>query len=132
MFLMTLILPCQGTWRSAAEVRLSGTENQAVLETNNALIGEIAAALQSTFGIKVTLTVTTSQKFTGVYSGSVHQIFSHLLTGKDYILRMGSDGIGVVLLGNSAPDIAARVSQPHTQRLLDRLLRLISRIPQRQ
>jgi hypothetical protein len=50
---MTLILLCQGTGRSAAEVRLSGTQNQAVLETNNALIGEIAAALQNTFGIKI-------------------------------------------------------------------------------
>jgi hypothetical protein len=110
---MTLILLCQASERSVAEARLSGTQDRTVLETNNAPLSEIVSALQNTFAIKVTLTGVITQKFTGTYSGSIRQIISHLLTGKDYILRADSDGVSIVLLGNGSPDTAARtVWQP--------------------
>jgi hypothetical protein len=57
-FLSTLVtiltLLCQGSGRGVAEVRLSGTQDRAVLETNNAPIGEIVTALRTAFGIEVT------------------------------------------------------------------------------
>jgi hypothetical protein len=43
----------------------------------------------------------------GVHVGSVRQVLSRLLTGNDYILRSGPDGISIRLLGNSAADSAA-------------------------
>jgi uncharacterized membrane protein YqgA involved in biofilm formation len=113
-FLSTLVtiltLLCQGSGRGVAEVRLSGTQDRVVLETNNAPIDEIVAALRTAFGIEVTLAGTTLRKFTGTYSGPVRQIFSRLFAGEDYIFHTTSDGVIIVLLGHDAPDTAARAA----------------------
>ena len=57
-FLSTLVtiltLLCQGSGYGVADVRLSGTQDRVVLETNNAPIGEIVTALRTAFGIEVT------------------------------------------------------------------------------
>jgi hypothetical protein len=41
-----------------------------VLQTNDATMAEIIAALRSAFDLEVTLKGATARKFTGVYSGS--------------------------------------------------------------
>jgi hypothetical protein len=102
--LLTWCLSCGG---SAAEVRLSGTPDRVVLTTNDATIADILAALRSAFDVEVNLTGGTARKFTGVYSGSVRRVLSRLLTGNDYVLRSGPDGISIRLLGDSTADSSA-------------------------
>jgi hypothetical protein len=100
-------LSCGG---SAAEVRLSGTQDRVVLQTHDATIEEILTALRSTFDLEVKLKGATARKFTGVYTGSARHVLSRLLMGEDYVLRSDSDGISIRLVGNSAADNSAAPS----------------------
>jgi hypothetical protein len=93
---------------SAAEVRLSGMQDRVVIQANDATVEEVLVALRKAFGLEVTLRGTIAQKFTGEYSGSVHNILRRLLTGEDYILQTTSGGIRIVLLAQSASDNEAR------------------------
>ncbi|HLN37812.1 MAG TPA: hypothetical protein VK337_08530 [Xanthobacteraceae bacterium] len=90
--------------RSAADVHVSGTQNRFVLQTQDATIREILAALSSAFDLDVKLKGDSARKFTGAYSGSLRQVLSRLLTGEDYILRSASDGMSIILLGASTAD----------------------------
>jgi hypothetical protein len=114
---LILVLWCLSGGCSAAEVQLSGTPDRIVMRTNDATITEILAAFRARLGLEMTLRGTMTHKFTGAYSGSVRQVFSRLLTGEDYIFSTTSNGMSIVLLGNSAADAAARpVPQPPTLR----------------
>jgi hypothetical protein len=102
-----LLAWCVSCGGSVAEVRLSGTLDRVVLTTNDATIADILVALRSAFDVEVNLTGGTARKFTGVYSGSIRRVLSRLLTGNDYVLRSGPDGISIRLFGNSAADSSA-------------------------
>ena len=101
---------CLSNGHSAAEVRLSGTQDRIVMQSNGATIPEILAALRSAFDLEVKLKGATARTFTGEYSGPVRQVLSRLLAGEDYILRSDSEGMSIVLIGKSAADNAARWS----------------------
>ena len=105
--LLAWCLSCGG---SAAEVHLSGTQDRVVLQTQDATMPEIFAALRSAFDLEVKLKGATARKFTGVYTGSVRQVLSRLLMGEDYVLRSASDGISIRLLGKSEADSSAAPS----------------------
>jgi hypothetical protein len=105
-----LLALCLGGGRSAAEVRLSGTQERIVIQANGATIAEILAALRSAFDLEVKLKGATARTFTGEYSGSVRQVLLRLLAGEDYILRSDSEGMSIVLIGKSAADNAAKWS----------------------
>jgi hypothetical protein len=105
--LLTWCVSCGG---SAAEVRFSGTPDRVVLTMNDATIADILAALRSAFDVEVNLTGGTARRFSGVYSGSVRQVLSRLLTGNDYVLRSGSDGISIRLMGDGTADSPAASS----------------------
>jgi len=111
-FVAALLFSC---WlsggNSAAEVRLSGVQDRVVIQANDATVDEVLSAFRKAFGLEVTLRGTIAQKFTGVYSGSVHNVLQRLLMGEDYILQMSSSGISIVLLTQSASDNEARVSR---------------------
>jgi hypothetical protein len=108
-----LLAWCLSCGSGAAEVRLSGTQDRVVLQTRDATIPEIFAALRSAFDLEVKLTGATARKFTGVYTGSVRQVLSRLLAGDDYILHTSSDGMNIRLFGASAADsVAASPSLP--------------------
>jgi hypothetical protein len=103
---------CLSCGPSAAEVRLSGTPGHIVLQANDATMPDILAALRSAFDLDVKPKGTTARRFTGVYSGSVRQVLSHLLRGEDYVLRSTADGVSVFLFGASASDSTARFGSP--------------------
>lgn len=90
------------------EVRLSGMQDRLVLQANDATVPEVLAALRRAIGLEVMLRGTVEQKFTGVYSGSVHYVLTRLLMGENYILQTTSSGISIVLLGQSVSDDEAR------------------------
>ena len=107
-FATTLLLAwCLSCGRCAAEVRLSGTQDRIVMQTNDATILEILAALRSAFDLEVRLKGATARKFTGMYSGSVRQTLLRLLTGENYVLSYASDGVSIVLFGTSQADSTA-------------------------
>ena len=99
---------CLSGGNSAAEVRISGMQDRVVLQANDATVPEVIAALRRAIGLQVTLRGTVAQKFTGIYSGSVHYVLTRLLTGENYVLQTTSSGIRIVLLGQSASDDEGR------------------------
>jgi hypothetical protein len=99
---------CLNGGDSVAEVRLSGMQDRLVLQANDATVPEVLAALRRAIGLEVMLRGTVEQKFTGVYSGSVHYVLTRLLMGENYILQTTSSGISIVLLGQSVSDDEAR------------------------
>jgi hypothetical protein len=99
-----LLAWCLSCEPSAAEVRLSGTLDRMVLRASDATMPEVLAAVRSAFDLEVMLNGATARKFTGVYSGSVRQVFSRLLAGEDYVLRSAADGMSIILLGAGASD----------------------------
>jgi hypothetical protein len=105
-----LLAGCLSCGRSEAEVRLSGTPDRLVLQTSDATMAEILAALRSSFDVEVKLSGNTVRRFTGVYSGSVRRVLSRLLAGQDYVVRSTADGISIRLLGQSGADGAAVAS----------------------
>jgi hypothetical protein len=98
--------------RAAAEVRLAGTPDRVVLQTHDATMPEILAALRSAFDLEVRLKGSTGRTFTGVYSGSVRRVLARLLRGEDYVIGSDRDGMRIVLLGASASDRNAARSDP--------------------
>jgi hypothetical protein len=68
--------------------------------------------LRSAFDVEVKLKGATARKFSGVYAGPPRQVLSRLLAVEDYILRSGSEGISILLIGRSAADSAAAPSSP--------------------
>lgn len=102
-----LLACCLSCGRSEAEVHLSGTPDRIVLQTNDATIVEILAALRASLDVEVKFSGATSRRFTGVYSGSVRRVLSRLLAGEDYIVRSTADSISIRLLGKSEADGAA-------------------------
>ena len=102
-----LVAWCLSCGRSEAEVRLSGTPDRIVLQTNDATIVEILAALRTSFDVEVKFSGATARRFSGVYSGSVRRVLSRLLAGEDYVVRSTADGISIRLLGKSEADTAA-------------------------
>ena len=105
-----LVAWCMSCGRSEAEVRLSGTPDRIVLQTNDATIVEILAALRASLDVEVKFSGATARRFTGVYSGSVRRVLSRLLAGEDYVVRSTADGISIRLLGKSEADTAAVAS----------------------
>jgi hypothetical protein len=110
--IVLLAMWCLSCGRSAAEVRLSGTQDRIVLQTKDATIAEILAALRSAFDLEVTLEGATARRFTGVYSGSLRRVISRLLTGENYVIGSAADGLSIRLLGGSAAHGTAAPSAP--------------------
>ena len=79
-------------------------QDRVVLQAKDATVLEVPDALRRAIGLEVTLRGTVEQKFTGVYSGSVHFVITRLLSGENYILRTTSSGMSTVLLGQSMSD----------------------------
>jgi hypothetical protein len=102
-----LLALCLSCGRSEAEVRFSGTPDRIVLQTSDATLAEILAALRSSFDVEVKLSGATARRFTGVYSGSVRRVLSRLLAGEDYVVYSAADGISIRLLGKGEADGAA-------------------------
>jgi hypothetical protein len=107
---------CLSGGDSAAEVRLSGMQDRVVLQAKDATVPEVLDALRRAIGLEVTLRGTVQQKFTGVYTGSVHFVITRLLSGENYILQTTSSGMSIVLLGQSMSDDEARPSLLALQR----------------
>jgi hypothetical protein len=107
---MALVAWCMACGRSNAEVLLSGSQDRIVMQTSDATLAEVLAAFRSTFSLEVKLNGVTTRTFTGIYSGSVRQVLSRLLSGEDYILSSDADGMRIILIGRSASDNIARWS----------------------
>jgi hypothetical protein len=77
---------------------LSGSLDSVALEATNATMPEIVAALQSTFGVKISIAGSTSRRFTGAYSGPLRRVLARLLDGGNYVISPVSGGMSIAIL----------------------------------
>ena len=111
---------------AGAEVQLSGTQDNVMLQAKNASINEIVTGIQSTFNMRVALLGSTPRQFTGSYEGSLRHVLSRLLDGESYFISSASDGMKIVIVnakgtaaapvvgrGNGPQDIPGRAAAPN-------------------
>jgi hypothetical protein len=96
-----ILLCCFAPVRAAAEVRLSGTEDNIVLQAENATVPEILTSIQAAFNLKIELRGSTDRQFTGTYRGPVRRVLFRLLEGTDHVIRSAPGEMSIVLLGPS-------------------------------
>jgi hypothetical protein len=98
-------LACIAGAPASAEVWISGTQDNVVLQAKDATIGEIVSSIKSVLKVEVGLTGSTPRQFTGTYEGSLRHVLSRLLDGDNYFISAAPDGMKIVLVGpkGSAP-----------------------------
>jgi hypothetical protein len=111
--LLTVSLSCGS---AVAGVVVSGTSERVVLKADDATMGDIAAALRSTCNLDVKLIGTTSRTVSGVYTGSLRRVLSHVLTGENYVISVTSGGMRIVLKpGLAAAPLVVEASGPEAE-----------------
>jgi hypothetical protein len=100
---IALLLASIGSANVRAEVRLSGSEDNMVLNAKNATMPEILTSIQLALRVKITLTGATARQFTGVYEGTLRRVLSRLLDGTNYIISSAPGGMIVTVIGPNAP-----------------------------
>jgi hypothetical protein len=105
---LAFLLTCAVAARAGAEVQLSGTEANVVLQAKNATIAEILSDIRSTFNTPIGFTGSTARHFTGTYAGSLRRVLSRLLDGEDYVISSAAAGMNIVILRptGAAPGLA--------------------------
>lgn len=97
------LLLCNVGCYANAEVRASGSVQNVLLQTHDATMPEVLAGLQSALHLTFTLTGSTPQTFTGVYSGPVRRVLSRLLDGSDYLIGTRQNEIVITIIRPNAP-----------------------------
>ena len=95
---------------AAAEVHLSGTQDDMVLRTKDAAMPEIIAEVEAALHVKITLLASTPRQFSGSYSGSLHEVLQRL--GVSYVFTSSPEEINIAILTPSGPQRAAPSGPP--------------------
>jgi hypothetical protein len=100
----------------SAEIRVSGTADSVLVETREAPVDEVLAALGASFGLRYRATGALDRVVTGTYAGTLQRVVSRLLDGYDYAVQSSANGIGVVVFGlaNAGKNPAATAGAPAT------------------
>jgi hypothetical protein len=89
--------------RARAETQVRGTPQAAVVEAQNATVGEILAALSDTFKVQFRSAANLDKRLSGTYAGTLEQVVSHILKGYDFVVKSGPAGLEITLLGAGKP-----------------------------
>jgi hypothetical protein len=90
-----------------AEVRIAGGPNAVQVETRDAPIEEVLAALGKSFGLHYRSTASLNRRVTGTFEGPLQQVVRRLLEGYDFVLKTNSGNLEVVVIG-----VAKREARP--------------------
>jgi hypothetical protein len=85
-----------------AETHVAGEPASLRVETQNATLQEVLAALHSSFGLKYQISTDLNRLVNGTYSGSLREVILRLLDGCNFFLRKFGDDLEVVVIGLSA------------------------------
>ena len=96
---LSLFLTCEVGARASAEVHISGTADNLVVQAKNANIGEVLEGIRSTLKLRVELAGSTARQFNGSYAGALRRVLSRLLDGESFIISSAPDGMNIVILG---------------------------------
>jgi hypothetical protein len=86
-----------------AEVRVSGAADAVTIETQEATLDQVLAALRTSFGFRYRSAGTLNGVISGTYSGSLSRVIARLLEGHSYVIQSSQNNLEVVIFGSSKP-----------------------------
>jgi hypothetical protein len=92
-----------------AEVRVSGGADAVTIETQEATLEQVLAALRASFRFRYRSTAALDRVINGTYSGSLSRVIARLLEDQSYVIQSSQNELAVVILGPSRP---AQVAGP--------------------
>jgi hypothetical protein len=95
---LSLILTCEIGASASAEVHISGTADDVVVQAKNANMGEVLEGIRSALKLRVELAGSTARQFNGSYAGALRHVLSRLLDGESFIISSAPDGMNIVIL----------------------------------
>ena len=106
-----------------AEVRVSGQADALIVETREASVEEILAALRASFNLHYRISGALNRVITGTYSGSLQRVVARLLEGHNYVMQASAGGGELIIFGpgaagGSAPTEGRQVAVGAQQREL--------------
>ena len=107
IWLATLMLAIAQPVR--AEVRVSGNAAALIVETREASVDEVLAALRTSFNIQYHTSGAAVRVVTGSYTGSLRQVLARLFDGQNYVIRSSANGIEIAVFGPGASSSGAVV-----------------------
>jgi hypothetical protein len=86
---------------ASAEARIAGAPNAMRLEARDASVEEVLRALAARFNLHYQSKVPLERLVSGTFSGSLSRVVSRVLAGYDHVVKIGPDGLEVMILGVS-------------------------------
>ena len=95
-----------------AEVRVSGQADAVIVETREATVDEVLAALHTSFNLHYRTSGALNRVLTGTYTGSLQRVIARLLEGHNYVMQAsaGDGGLLVFALGAAGSKARAPVA----------------------
>ena len=95
-----------------AEARISGSSDALQIEAQDASIDEVLNALESRFGLHYRAMAALDRRMTGAYAGSLRRVLKRLLDGFDYVVKVNSGTLDVIIIGAADQRRAVPVPVP--------------------
>jgi hypothetical protein len=86
-----------------AEVQVSGSRDAVTVQANNASLGDIIVAINSTLNVKISVAPAINIPITGTYSGTLRRVFARMLAGHDFILNSSGDRMTIIVSTQAGP-----------------------------
>ncbi|MBI2715618.1 MAG: hypothetical protein HYX37_14380 [Rhizobiales bacterium] len=82
-----------------AEVRVSGPADAVIVETREASVEEVLAALGASFNLHYRTSGALNRVLTGTYTGSLQRVIARLLEGHNYVMQSSAGGGELIVVG---------------------------------
>jgi len=94
-----------------AEVRVSGRADAVIVETREASVDEVLAALSASLNLHYRTSGALDRVMTGTYSGSLPRVIARVLEGHNYVMHASDGGGELIVFGPASgrPVAAPRV-----------------------
>lgn len=80
-----------------AEVRVSGQADALIVETREASVAEVLAALRTSFNLQYRISGALNRVMTGTYTGSLQRVIARLLEGHNYVMQSSAGGGALIV-----------------------------------
>jgi hypothetical protein len=97
---------------ACAEVQVSGSKDAVTVQAENALLGDIVAAVNSALHVKINVAPAINIPITGTYSGPLRRVLARMLAGHDFVLNSSGDRMTIILATQAGPGAVHRPLAP--------------------
>jgi hypothetical protein len=80
-----------------ADVRVTGQADALIVETREASVEEILAALRASFNLQYRTSGALNRVMTGTYTGSLQRVIARLLEGHNYVMQSSAGGSALIV-----------------------------------